>query len=113
MSGETKQRISDLEAEVAFYRKANDVLTDANRSMQIAYDRMLIETGEMTKALGSDRLTPRDYFAASILNGIAVSAPPSFFKTLPKDSSALDDISELCFRMADAILKARNAKDEG
>jgi hypothetical protein len=72
MSGETKQRIGDLEAEIARLKKAQPTL--------------------------------RDQFAMVALNGVLTVIP---FKT----AFNIKEITSSCYKVADAMMEVRDAKD--
>ncbi len=64
------------------------------------------EKGEDCVAIGTHGMTLRDYFAAQALAGQLAFSPSDPFKKYHQP----EEVASACFRFADAMLKAREAK---
>ena len=86
MSGETKQRISDLETEVAIARQRVTDLVNENRHLRECHPNM------------------RDQFAMAALTGIIARSATYF------DSQSFNLFASYSYEIADAMMEARDAK---
>lgn len=73
------------------------------------------EAGERGKAAGGEGMSLRDYFAAKAMQGLCSSA----FKYMageghatPEALAIMEDIGVVAYRMADAMLKAREVSND-